>query len=64
MISQIDYSKVHLNRLLAEIELEQVTNVHIFYNIKSQSGRYANCFSEANSQAAEDKVELIRFLNN
>ena len=65
-ISQIDFSKVHLNRLLAEIELEQVSNVHIFYNIKKSEGRFKNVFEHEEGKEAsnKDKSALIRFLNN
>ena len=69
-ISHIDFSKVHLNRLLAEIELEQVSNVHIFYNIDTVNGRFRNVFtSEAAEGGAEnqnrpEQQALIRFLND
>ena len=68
-ISQIDFSKVHLNRLLAEIELEQVSNVHIFYNINKVEGRFRNVFEgdgggENRSSTNTDKSALIRFFNN
>ena len=69
-ISHIDFSKVHLNRLLAEIELEQVSNVHIFYNINKENGRFKNVFAADNEGGAQakadrpDKQALIRFLNN
>ena len=43
-ISQIDFAKVHLNRLLAEIELEQVSNVHIIFNLNTEKGRFRNVF--------------------
>ena len=45
MIDHLDYAKVHLNRLLAEIELEQVNNVHIIYNIKKE-GKYKRIYAE------------------
>ena len=32
--SQLVYARIHLNQLLAEIELSSVTNVHIIYNVK------------------------------
>ena len=68
-ISQIDFSKVHLNRLLAEIELEQVSNVHIFYNINKVEGRFRNVFEgdgggDNRSSTNTDKSALIRFFNN
>ena len=53
----LDYARVHLNRLLAEIELEQVNNVHIIYNI-SKEGKYSRIFSE--NQGVEDKSKLIK----
>ena len=63
-ISQIDFSKVHLNRLLAEIELEQVSNVHIFYNINKSKGRFKNVFENDEGESNTNKSALIRFLNN
>ena len=65
-ISQIDFSKVHLNRLLAEIELEQVGNVHIFYNVNKTRGRFKNVFEnqDENAGSNSDKGALIRFFNN
>ena len=62
-ISQIDFSKVHLNRLLAEIELEQVSNVHIVFNLNTQNGRFRNVFAnEENSN--KERLALLRFLCN
>ena len=48
---------MHLNRLLAEIELEQVNNVHIIYNIK-KDGKYKRIYAE--NQVTEDKSKLIK----
>ena len=46
-----------MNRLLAEIELEQVNNVHIIYNIRKH-GKYKRIYDE--NQATEDKSKLIK----
>lgn len=40
----MDFARVNLNMLLAEIELEQVSNVHILYNINTEEGRFKNIF--------------------
>ena len=52
-IDHIDYARVHLNRLLAEIELEQVNNVHIIYNVPKK-GKYGHLFKEG----TDDKGRL------
>ena len=61
-ISQVDFSKVHLNRLLAEIELEQVSNVHIVFNLDTEGGRFRNVF--ANEENIKERIALLRFLQN
>ena len=53
-----------MNRLLAEIELEQVSNVHIFYNINKSKGRFKNVFENDEGESNTNKSALIRFLNN
>ena len=63
-ISQIDFSKVQLNRLLAEIELEQVSNVHIFYNVDKQNGRFRNVFESEEGKYNPDRETLKNFFNN
>ena len=61
-ISQIDFAKVHLNRLLAEIELEQVSNVHIVFNLNTQTGRFRNVFASEDSN--NQRIALLKFLCN
>ena len=64
-ISQIDYAKVHLNRLLAEIELEQVSNVHIFFNLSKKERRNKNIFDvKTDKTNTSDRDALVQFLCN
>ena len=52
-ISQLDYARVHLNRLLAEIEMEQINNVHIVYNVRKKKGKFAHYFTTRANEAAQ-----------
>ena len=45
-----------MNRLLAEIELEQVNNVHIIYNVSKKSQKYGHLFKEG----SDDKGKLMK----
>ncbi len=48
---------------MAEIELEQVSNVHIIFNLDTEKGRYRNVF-QSEEQNSGERLALTRFLCN
>ena len=50
--------------MLAEIELEQVSNVHIVFNLNTETGRFRNVFASEDSSNNKDRLALLRFLQN